>query len=115
MCFQQYQVAQLYSVAEASKNNTGGGEGIEVLKNEPFRNYPLLGGKYSSGQYTYKIYHLASKVPAFIRMMLPRNSLEIHEEAWNAYPYCKTVITVSFQLCIYLRIIFICRCTYMRT
>lgn len=43
----QYQVAQLYSVAEASKNETGGGEGIEVLKNEPFDNYPLL-GKYSA-------------------------------------------------------------------
>jgi hypothetical protein len=26
-----------------SKNETGGGEGIEVLKNEPFENYPLLG------------------------------------------------------------------------
>jgi hypothetical protein len=51
----QYQVAQLFSVAEASKDNTGGGEGIEVLKNEPFTNYPLLGGKYNSGQYTYKI------------------------------------------------------------
>lgn len=88
-------MAQLYSVAEASKNNTGGGEGIQVLKNEPFTDYPLLGGKYSSGQYTYKIYHLASKVPGFIRIMLPKNSLEIHEEAWNAYPYCKTVITVS--------------------
>lgn len=97
----QYQVAQLYSVAEASKNNTGGGEGIEVLKNEPFTDYPLLGGKYSSGQYTYKIYHLASKVPAFIRMLLPKNSLEIHEEAWNAYPYCKTVITVSFYYIAY--------------
>lgn len=39
----QYQVAQLYSVAEVSKNETGGGEGIEVLKNEPFENFPLLG------------------------------------------------------------------------
>lgn len=88
-------MAQLYSVAEASKDNTGGGEGIEVLKNEPFEDYPLLGGKYNSGQYTYKIYHLASKVPAFIRLLAPKGSLEIHEEAWNAYPYCRTVITVS--------------------
>lgn len=39
----QYQVAQLFSVAEASKENTGGGEGIEVLKNEPFEDFPLLG------------------------------------------------------------------------
>ncbi|XP_050292819.1 phosphatidylinositol transfer protein alpha isoform isoform X2 [Anthonomus grandis grandis] len=90
---EEYQVAQLFSVAEASKDNTGGGEGIEVLKNEPFTNYPLLGGKYNSGQYTYKIYHLASKVPAFIRLLAPKGSLEIHEEAWNAYPYCRTVIT----------------------
>lgn len=54
----QYQVAQLYSVAEASKNETGGGEGVEVLKNEPFDNHPLLGDRFSKGQYTYKIYHL---------------------------------------------------------
>ncbi|XP_069684079.1 phosphatidylinositol transfer protein alpha isoform isoform X1 [Periplaneta americana] len=90
---EEYQVAQLYSVAEASKNETGGGEGIEVLKNEPFDDHPLLGGKYRKGQYTYKIYHLASKVPAFIRLLAPKGSLEVHEEAWNAYPYCKTVIS----------------------
>lgn len=50
--FFQYQVGQLYSVAEASKNETGGGEGVEVLKNEP---YEKEGEK---GQYTHKIYHL---------------------------------------------------------
>ncbi|KAA0201267.1 hypothetical protein HAZT_HAZT005655 [Hyalella azteca] len=61
-CVFQYQVGQLYSVAEASKNETGGGEGIEVLKNEPYTDHPLLGGKYTSGQYTYKIYHLKRQV-----------------------------------------------------
>ena len=55
-------MAQLYAVAEASKNETGGGEGVEVLKNEPYDNVPLLNGKFTKGQYTYKIYHLASKV-----------------------------------------------------
>ncbi|KAM7311540.1 phosphatidylinositol transfer protein alpha isoform [Ixodes scapularis] len=103
---EEYQVGQLYSVAEASKNETGGGEGIEVIKNEPFTNVPLLGGKYCTGQYTYKIYHLASRVPAFIRMVAPKCALELHEEAWNAYPYCKTVLTNpdymkgNFTLCI---------------
>lgn len=29
-----------------------------------------------------------------IRLLAPKGSLEIHEEAWNAYPYCRTVITV---------------------
>lgn len=37
----------------------------------------------------------SSKVPAFVKFLAPKGSLEIHEEAWNAYPYCKTVITVS--------------------
>ena len=55
-------VAQLYAVAEASKAETGGGEGVEVLRNEPYdetheKYIPLM-----NGQYTHKIYHLASKV-----------------------------------------------------
>ena len=28
-------------------------------------------------------------------MLAPKGSLEIHEEAWNCYPFCKTVITVG--------------------
>ncbi|KAL0994971.1 hypothetical protein UPYG_G00130120 [Umbra pygmaea] len=81
---EEYQVGQLYSVAEASKNETGGGEGVEVLKNEP---YEKDGEK---GQYTHKIYHLQSKVPSFVRMLAPASALNIHEKAWNAYPYCRT-------------------------
>uniref|UniRef100_A0A3B3QNR0 Phosphatidylinositol transfer protein beta isoform n=1 Tax=Paramormyrops kingsleyae TaxID=1676925 RepID=A0A3B3QNR0_9TELE len=80
----QYQVGQLFSVAEASKNETGGGEGIEVLKNEP---YEKEGEK---GQYTHKIYHLKSKVPTFVKMISPEGALVFHEKAWNAYPYCRT-------------------------
>ena len=49
----QFQVGQLYSVAEASKNETGGGEGVEVITNEPYE------GELGKGQYTHKIYHLA--------------------------------------------------------
>lgn len=60
MSVEEYQVGQLWSVAEASKQETGGGEGVEVLKNEPFKDFPLLNGRYSSGQYTHKIYHLQS-------------------------------------------------------
>jgi hypothetical protein len=55
----EYQVGQLWSVAEASRNETGGGEGVEVLRNEPYTDHPLLNGKYTAGQYTHKIYHLS--------------------------------------------------------
>ncbi|XP_059186560.1 phosphatidylinositol transfer protein alpha isoform-like [Centropristis striata] len=87
----EYQVGQLYAVAEASKNETGGGEGVEVLVNEP---YEENGEK---GQYTHKIYYLQSKVPGVIAKLAPKNSLEIHEKAWNAYPYCKTVLTSEYM------------------
>ena len=39
-----------------------------------------------------------SKVPKMIRALAPKGSLEIHEEAWNCYPYCRTVISVSRML-----------------
>jgi len=84
-------VAQLYAVAEASKEETGGGEGVEVIKNEPYENAE---GK---GQYTYKIYHLSSKVPTIIRALAPSGALELYEEAWNAYPHCKTVLTNGYM------------------
>ena len=87
MTVEEYQVAQLFSVAEASKNETGGGEGVEVIKNEPYKvnlanktikflitlyqDVPLLNGKFTSGQYTYKKYHLASKVSIKIWSSVP--------------------------------------------
>lgn len=90
----KYQVGQLWSVAETSKQNTGGGEGIEVLKNEPFSNKKIF-GDFDKGQYTYKIYHLQSRIPAIVRFFMPKGSMEIHEEAWNAFPYCRTIVTVT--------------------
>lgn len=88
---EEYQVGQLYAVAEASKNETGGGEGVEVLVNEPYDDNE---GK---GQYTHKIYHLKSKVPGIVRTLAPKGSLEIHEKAWNAYPYCRTILTNAYM------------------
>ena len=93
MTVEEYQVAQLFSVAEASKNETGGGEGIEVIKNEPYEDVPLLNGKFTSGQYTYKHLHLGSKVPKLIKSVAPKE-LVLHEQAWNAYPYCKSVYSI---------------------
>lgn len=93
MSVEEYQIGQLFSVAEASKNETGGGEGVEVLKNEPFTDFPLLNDNHSSGQYTHKIYHLQSKVPNFLQKIVPKGSFAIHEKAWNAYPYCRTELT----------------------
>lgn len=54
----QYKIAQLYMVAKFSASESSGddGDGVEVLKNEPFEENDRR------GQYTHKIYHLAKFV-----------------------------------------------------
>ena len=67
MSVDEYHLAQMWSFNEQSRRETGGGEGVEILKNEPFTDGQFMGGKYQTGQYTYKIYHIETKVPKVIR------------------------------------------------
>ncbi|KHJ93758.1 hypothetical protein OESDEN_06325 [Oesophagostomum dentatum] len=65
----EFRKGQLYSVAEACKNETGGGEGAEaslpkfIKQCEFFDDSTILAGKALCGTYTYKIYRLKSKSP----------------------------------------------------
>jgi hypothetical protein len=64
--------------------------------NEPFADHPELG----SGQYTKKIYHIASKLPGWLRSVLPTKATELHEEAWNAFaPFPELLLFPLFALC----------------
>lgn len=96
LSLEEYQVAQSWAFIEQSKRETGGGEGVQIITDEPFAPH---GDKLSAqaGQYTYKIYHMETKIPWLARSLLKpiigEDGYEFHEEAWNAYPYCKTVIT----------------------
>lgn len=93
LTIEEYQIGQLFSVAEASKMETGGGEGVEVVTNQAFDDPEIIGAEYPTGQYTFKIYHLKEKLPRILNMILPAGSTEVHEHAWNAYPYCRTIIS----------------------
>ena len=64
----------------------GAESGVEILINEPYEDGP--GGK--GGQYTHKIYHVGSHLPAWLKSLMPKTALIVEEEAWNAYPYTKT-------------------------
>jgi len=86
----EYQIGQLYAFAILSKEESGDGEGVEVIKNEPFED------ENGKGQYTYKVYHVNKRLPTWLSKLIPNSSLAFHEEAWNAYPYCKTVVTSPF-------------------
>ncbi|EFA85246.1 phosphatidylinositol transfer protein 1 [Heterostelium album PN500] len=87
---EEYRVGQLFSVAKTSQQETSGGEGVEVLKNEPYKD------DQNEGQYTEKIYHLGARLPGWIRALIPSSALKLEEKAWNAYPYCKTVLKSPF-------------------
>jgi len=90
---EEFELALLYTTARQSLEETGGGAGVEVKLNQPFDNIPLLDGKYTSGQYTYKIYHVAKKIPSFLSILIPHSYLKLHEESWNCYPYTNTILS----------------------
>ena len=70
----------------------GAESGVEILINEPYTDGP--GGK--GGQYTHKIYHVGSHLPAWLKSLMPKTALIVEEEAWNAYPYTKTKFRCPF-------------------
>ena len=87
-------MGQLYMTARSSTKYSTKGEGVEIVKNEPFENKEL--GK---GQYTKKIFHLSNLIPSWVRYLFSSlNHLSVVEESWNVYPNCKTVFHVKYIL-----------------
>lgn len=71
--------------AQRTRETAGNGEGIEILKNEPYQE-----GE-EKGQYTHKVMHFKSKVPGFIRWAIPDKYLHLHEKSHNSYPHFHTL------------------------
>ncbi|KAL6577276.1 hypothetical protein OROMI_011552 [Orobanche minor] len=81
----------MYMVMKMQQQNTTGTEGVEVLENRSFED-----DVYGKGQYTLKIYRLQSKAPTWLAKLAPTGALVMQEEAWNAYPRCKSVIKCPY-------------------
>jgi hypothetical protein len=75
-------------VAKASREESDGSNGVELIKDEPFEN------ELGKGIFTHKIIHLESKLPEWTRRLIPESALQVEEKSWNAYPYSKTVYKV---------------------
>ena len=82
----QYQIGNLYMCAQRTRQESGGGEGIEILKNEP---YEKEDGE--KGQFTHKVMHFKSRVPGFIRWAIPDKYLHLSEISHNSYPHFHTL------------------------
>lgn len=87
---EEYRVGQLYMIAKHSYEQSQKGEGVEVVENRPHED-PVHG----PGQYTEKRIHLSSKLPSWIRSMLPK-IFYVTEKAWNYYPFTVTEYSCSF-------------------
>lgn len=105
MTVDDFQVAQLYMVVDASEKLTGNGEGVEILKNEPYDNtdghmgVSAISGwtvPRNKGQYTLKHYYVKSRIPSVVSAFCPEDSMVLIEEAWNSYPHCVTVIVNGY-------------------
>ena len=82
----------MYAFSVESLNNTGGGDGLEVVRIESFKNVRLPGRKKPlSGQYTYKIYHMARFLYNFV--IIDKSFIK----SW-LYLCCIIIITVKRRL-----------------
>ncbi|GAV62095.1 IP_trans domain-containing protein, partial [Cephalotus follicularis] len=84
----QFQIAQKYTIMKMQQQHTTSTEGVEVLEDKPFED-----DSFGKGRYTSKIYRFQSKAPAWLTTFAPKDALVMEEEAWNAYPRCKTGLT----------------------
>ncbi|XP_013402441.1 cytoplasmic phosphatidylinositol transfer protein 1-like, partial [Lingula anatina] len=87
---EEYRIGQLYMITKHSHEQSEKGEGVEVVKNEPCEDT-----NYGTGQYTEKRVYLNSRLPSWVRALIP-NIFYITEKAWNFYPYTRTEYTCSF-------------------
>ncbi|KAL0460667.1 UNVERIFIED_CONTAM: Phosphatidylinositol transfer protein alpha isoform [Sesamum latifolium] len=87
----QFQIAQMYMIMKMQQQSTTGTEGVEIVENRPFED-----DVYGKGQYTLKIYRLQSKAPTWLTKFAPADALVMQEEAWNAYPKCKSVVKCPY-------------------
>ncbi|MES1918152.1 hypothetical protein MHBO_000162 [Bonamia ostreae] len=86
MTVDEYNIAQLYMVLKRSERDTIDGEGVKVLKNEPFENE-----EHGKGQFTEKCIYISKKIPSFAKKLFPSlNSTRTLESSYNCYPYCFT-------------------------
>jgi hypothetical protein len=101
LSLEEVRVGLPFTVVEASRLETSGGEGVEIVEIRPFED------DIGSGIFSHKILHLSSyvliyclsyshdirRLPLVLQALVPASALEIHEQAWNQYPYCRTGIT----------------------
>ncbi|CAH1179986.1 unnamed protein product [Phaedon cochleariae] len=87
---EEYRIGQLYMIARHSLEQSGDGEGVEVVENRE-----CFDEKHGKGQFTEKRIHLSSRLPYWVQSIIPK-IFYVTEKAWNFYPFTNTEYTCSF-------------------
>jgi len=87
---EEYKIGQLYMIAKHSHEESKKGEGVEVVENRPHED-----PEHGSGQYTEKRIYISSKLPSWLKSMVPK-IFYVTEKAWNYYPFTVTEYSCSF-------------------
>jgi len=95
----EYHTGLIYAGITMTKGETGGGEGVEMVINEP-REEVIPGeatGSILKTHYNQYILHLQSKLPSIIRKIAPSGSVQLHVKRWDAYPYVMTRVSNDYM------------------
>lgn len=87
---EEYRIGQLYMIARHSLEQSGDGEGVEVVANSEIED-----PEHGKGQYTEKRIHLSNRLPYWVQAIIPK-IFYVTEKAWNYYPFTITDYTCSF-------------------
>lgn len=92
----QYQIAQLHTTAEMSKDFTSPGEGVEILENIPcdtafLPNQTPLRKSVNKVQRTSKRYHIPDSISAAAGL----SNCIMRESSFNGFPSFRTVVTAE--------------------
>ena len=83
---------------EAATNGTTNGATADIYSSVPSAINEKNGVEANKqGQFTHKLYKIASKFPWFVQKLLPKGSTVLHEKSWNMYPAIKTHIKNEYM------------------
>jgi hypothetical protein len=77
----QCRTASKYSVNKRTREETGNGEGFEIIESGEFEEDGII------GRYVHRVLHFKSRVPASLRWVIPDKYSHIHEHNRNAFPH----------------------------
>lgn len=80
----QTRISSRYTLARRSKEETKGGDGVEIIEKKD------ITSENNKGVYVHRVYHIKAHAPSFVRWAIPESYGHVHEYYENCYPNLDT-------------------------